>query len=93
MSSCDNAVGCQLNAQRHLIRLTFASPSSLVAHLSQATLGIVSLQQLSQLLMDEAEKCLLQQIVKLGKELCQGFDSVWFIDLNRCVAKWEGCVL
>ncbi|KAF8974515.1 subunit 17 of mediator complex-domain-containing protein [Flammula alnicola] len=72
---------------------TFISPSTLTAHLSQATLTISSLPQLSQLLMDEIERCLLQRICGLGRELCDTVGGIWFIDLNRCVARWEGCVL
>ncbi|KAG5649016.1 hypothetical protein DXG03_000365 [Asterophora parasitica] len=41
---------------RHTIRLTFLSPSSLTAHLSQATLTISSIPQLCQLLTDEVER-------------------------------------
>ncbi|KAF8165297.1 subunit 17 of mediator complex-domain-containing protein [Crassisporium funariophilum] len=77
----------------HTLRFTFSSPSSLIAHLSQATLAISSLPQLSQLLMDEIERCLLQRICGMGRELCSAVGGIWFIDLNRCVARWEGCVL
>jgi len=77
----------------YTLRLTFTSPSSLVAHLSQATLTISSLPQLSQLLVDEIEKCLLQRICELGRELCRAVGAIWFIDSNRCIARWEGCVL
>ncbi|KAF9485307.1 hypothetical protein BDN70DRAFT_871333 [Pholiota conissans] len=72
---------------------TFLSPSTLTAHLTQATLTISSLPQLAQLLMDEIERCLLQRICGLGRELCDVVGGVWFIDLNRCVARWDGCVL
>ncbi|KAF8913947.1 subunit 17 of mediator complex-domain-containing protein [Gymnopilus junonius] len=72
---------------------TFVSPSTLTAHLSQATLTISSLSQLCQLLMDEMERFLLQRICAIGQDLCQSLGGIWFIDLNRCVAKWEGCVL
>lgn len=82
-----------LTKSRHTLRLTFTSPSSLVAHLSQATLNISSLPQLSQLLMDEIERCLLQRICELGRELCKAVGAIWFIDSNRCIARWEGCVL
>jgi len=82
-----------LTESRHTLRLTFTSPSSLVAHLSQATLTISSLPQLSQLLMDEIERCLLQRICELGRELCRAVGGIWFIDSNRCIARWEGCVL
>lgn len=69
------------------------SPSTLTAHLSQATLAISSLPQLSQLLMDEIERCLLQKICNLGREMCSSLGGIWFVDLDRCIARWEGCVL
>jgi len=78
---------------RHTIRLTFLSPSSLTAHLSQATLIISSLPQLCQLLSDEVERCLLHRICDLGTDLCGNGGGTWFVDLNRCVGRWEGCVL
>lgn len=76
-----------------MVRLTFLSPSSLTAHLSQATLTISSIPQLCQLLNDEIERCLLQRICDLGTELCEHVGGTWFVDLNRCVGRWEGCVL
>ncbi|TFK43483.1 subunit 17 of mediator complex-domain-containing protein [Crucibulum laeve] len=79
--------------QRHTVRLTFLSPSSLTAHLSQATLAVSSVPQLCQLLMDEIERCLLQRICDLGRQLCNDRGGTWFIDLNRCVGRWDGCVL
>ncbi|KAJ7754261.1 subunit 17 of mediator complex-domain-containing protein [Mycena maculata] len=78
---------------RHTVRLTFRSPSSLTAHLSQATLPISSIPQLRQLLGDEVERCLLQRICEVGGELCEQVGGIWFIDLSRCVGRWEGCVL
>ncbi|KAJ7700145.1 subunit 17 of mediator complex-domain-containing protein [Mycena rosella] len=78
---------------RHTVRLTFRSPSSLTAHLSQATLTISSITQLRQLLGDEVERCLLQRICEVGSELCEEVGGTWFIDLSRCVGRWEGCVL
>jgi len=75
------------------VRLTFRSPSSLTAHLSQATLTISSIPQLRQLLGDEIERCLLQRICQVGSELCEQVGGIWFIDLSRCVGRWEGCVL
>jgi mediator of RNA polymerase II transcription subunit 17 len=78
---------------RHTVRLTFRSPSSLTAHLSQATLTISSIPQLRQLLGDEIERCLLQRICQVGNELCEQVGGIWFIDLSRCVGRWEGCVL
>ncbi|KAF9009018.1 subunit 17 of mediator complex-domain-containing protein [Cyathus striatus] len=78
---------------RHTVRFTFMSPSTLTAHLSQATLNVSTISQLSQLLMDEIEKCLLQRICELGRQLSDCVDGTWFIDLNRCVGRWEGCVV
>ncbi|KAJ7781186.1 subunit 17 of mediator complex-domain-containing protein [Mycena metata] len=78
---------------RHTVRLTFRSPSSLTAHLSQATLTISSIPQLRQLLGDEVERCLLQRVCEVGGELCESVGGIWFIDLSRCVGRWEGCVL
>ncbi|RDB22683.1 Mediator of RNA polymerase II transcription subunit 17 [Hypsizygus marmoreus] len=78
---------------RHTIRLSFLSPSSLTAHLPQATLTISSIPQLCQLLTDEVERWLLQRICELGNELCDEVGGTWFVDLSRCVGRWEGCVL
>ncbi|KAJ7904566.1 subunit 17 of mediator complex-domain-containing protein [Mycena olivaceomarginata] len=78
---------------RHTVRLTFRAPSSLTAHLPQATLAISSITQLQQLLSDEVERCLLQRICEVGQELCEQVGGMWFIDLSRCVGRWEGCVL
>ncbi|KAF7355356.1 Mediator of RNA polymerase II transcription subunit 17 [Mycena sanguinolenta] len=75
---------------RHTVRLTFRAPSSLTAHLSQATLAISSIAQLRQLLGDEVERCLLQRICEVGRELCEHVGGTWFIDLSRCVGRWEG---
>jgi mediator of RNA polymerase II transcription subunit 17 len=82
-----------MSETRHTIRLTFLSPSSLTAHLSQATLTISSIPQLCQLLTDEIERCLLQRICELGREICEDVGGTWFIDLSQCVGRWEGCVL
>jgi mediator of RNA polymerase II transcription subunit 17 len=82
-----------MSETRHTIRLTFSSPSSLTAHLSQATLTISSIPQLCQLLSDEIERCLLQRICELGREICEHVGGTWFIDLSQCVGRWEGCVL
>ncbi|KAJ7908311.1 subunit 17 of mediator complex-domain-containing protein [Mycena leptocephala] len=42
---------------------------------------------------DEVERCLLQRICEVGRELCEHVGGIWFIDLSRCVGRWEGCVL
>jgi mediator of RNA polymerase II transcription subunit 17 len=80
---------------RHALRLTLLSPSSLTAHLPQATLAISSIPQLGQLLSDEIEQCLLERICEIGSELCLGVGGTWFVDLvaSRSVGRWEGCVV
>ncbi|THH19874.1 hypothetical protein EW146_g1392 [Bondarzewia mesenterica] len=77
------------------LRLTFHSPSSLTAHLSQATLPISSIPQLIQLLKDEMEQCLLQRLCEVGANLSEHLNGTWFVDLlmGRSVGKWEGCAL
>jgi len=69
------------------------SPSTLAAHLSQATVAVSSLPQLSHLLMDEIDRCLLQKICKMGRDTCHVAGGIWFVDMDRCVARWEGCAL
>jgi len=75
------------------IRLTFETPSSLTAHLSQAFITITSLPQLCQLLMDEVENCLLQRICDLGRNLSEGVGGTWFVDLDKSIGRWDGCAL
>lgn len=67
----------------------------LIAHLPQATLGIASMAQLSQLLADEVGMFLLKRICDIGTERCSGVSGAWFVDTltSRSVGKWEGCVL
>ncbi|KAL4241971.1 Mediator of RNA polymerase II transcription subunit 17 [Abortiporus biennis] len=80
---------------RYTFRFTFNSPSTLIAHLPQATLTIASIHQLSQLLNDEISSCLLHGICELGTELCEYVHATWFVDLltGRSVGRWEGKVL
>ncbi|KAI5124903.1 hypothetical protein M0805_007331 [Coniferiporia weirii] len=80
---------------RHTIRFTFASPSSLTAHLPQATIAIASIPQLAQLLADETERGLLARICELGIEVCHALNGTWFVDeiMCRAVGRWEGCAL
>jgi len=77
------------------LRFTFSSPSSLVAHLSQATLPVSSIPQLARLLRDETEQCLLQRICEMGAEMTDRFSGTWLVDMpmNRVVGKWEGRTL
>lgn len=77
------------------LRFTFSSPSSLIAHLPQATLTIASIPQLTQLLVDEIGSCLLNRICELGSTLCEPVHGTWFVDLltGRSVGRWEGHVL
>ncbi|KAI0089208.1 subunit 17 of mediator complex-domain-containing protein [Irpex rosettiformis] len=80
---------------RHSIRFTYSSPSSLTAHLPQATLAVASISQLTQLLWDEVGSCLLQRICEIGEELSEGIHGTWFVDLltGRTVGRWEGKAL
>ncbi|GAW07123.1 rna polymerase ii mediator complex component srb4 [Lentinula edodes] len=78
---------------RHNLRLTLVSPSALTAHLSQATISISSMPQLCELLSDEVERFFLERICDVGRRICNDMGAVWFVDLNRCVGRWEGCVL
>lgn len=80
---------------RRSLRFTFLSPSSLVAHLSQATLPVSSIPQLIQLLRDETEQCLLQRICEIGTEMSERLSGTWLVDtpMNRAVGKWEGHTL
>ncbi|KAF8621575.1 hypothetical protein AX15_007601 [Amanita polypyramis BW_CC] len=82
-----------LIGNRYGIRLSFEAPSSLTAHLSQATITITSVPQLCQLLTDEVENCLLGRICDIGKSCSEGVGGTWFIDLKRCVGRWDGCVM
>lgn len=77
------------------LRLTYLSPSSLIAHLPQATLTIGSISQLSQLLFDEVGSCLLECICEVASELCESVHGTWFVDLltNRTIGRWEGRAL
>lgn len=81
---------------RQTLRLTFASPSSLTAHLPQATLSIASVPQLCQLLSDEAEKCLLSKLCEAGEQYDRtSIASTWFVDAvsGKTVGRWEGCIV
>ncbi|KIY49245.1 hypothetical protein FISHEDRAFT_41224 [Fistulina hepatica ATCC 64428] len=84
-------------ANQRTIRLTFSSASSLTAHLSQAILPIDSIPQLNQLLQEEIERFLLEKICQSGISIHQSGEGealgTWFVDLDRCVGRWEGCVL
>jgi len=80
---------------RHTLRFALQSPSSLIAHLPQATLTLASIPQLSQLLRDEVIVCLLNRICEVGQDQCDRASGTWFVDLltGRSVGRWEGCVL
>lgn len=69
---------------------TFLSPCTLIAQLSHATIPISTVPALTQILVDEIERCVLQRICELGRDIVGG---IWFIDFDHCVARWEGCVL
>ncbi|OCH94116.1 hypothetical protein OBBRIDRAFT_852282 [Obba rivulosa] len=80
---------------RHTLRFALQSPSSLIAHLPQATLSLASIPQLAQLLKDEVTICILNRICETGHDLCDRASGTWFVDLltGRSVGRWEGCVL
>lgn len=80
---------------RQTLRFTFVSPSFLVAHLAQATLSILSMPQLTQLLADEISGCIMNRIREVGSELTEATNGTWFVDLlgGRVVGRWENCVL
>ncbi|KAI0750794.1 subunit 17 of mediator complex-domain-containing protein [Daedaleopsis nitida] len=80
---------------RHTLRFTTASPSTLIVHLPQATLSIASISQLTQLLIDEISGGLLSRICGIGTDLCERVNGSWFVDLlsGRSVGRWEGCIL
>jgi len=75
--------------------LTFLSPSSLTAHLPQATLSIASIPQLVQLLSDEVEKCVLNRLCELGSQVSERVGATWFVDFvsGKAVGRWEGSIL
>ncbi|KAI0318687.1 subunit 17 of mediator complex-domain-containing protein [Amylostereum chailletii] len=77
------------------LRFTFHAPSTLTVHLTQAALVISSISQLTQLLHDETENCLLQRICDTGNELTECVNGGWFVDvlMSRAVGKWEGRLL
>ncbi|PCH41031.1 hypothetical protein WOLCODRAFT_88978 [Wolfiporia cocos MD-104 SS10] len=80
---------------RHTLRFTFISPSTLIAHLPQATLQIMSIPQLTQLLTDDIGGCLLKRICDIGAERCGAVNGTWFVDVmtGQAVGRWEGCAL
>jgi mediator of RNA polymerase II transcription subunit 17 len=82
-------------ACRQSLRFTFVSPSTLTAHLAQATLAISSIPQLSQLLVDEIERFILTRICEIGTDACELVNGTWFLDLitSRSVGRWDGYVL
>ncbi|KAH8830499.1 subunit 17 of mediator complex-domain-containing protein [Flagelloscypha sp. PMI_526] len=85
-------------ASTHTLRLTLNAPSTLTAHLPQATLQIGSIGMLHQLMDDEVCAALLRGICEVGErvfdEACDSADEgSWFVDLNECVGRWEGGVM
>jgi mediator of RNA polymerase II transcription subunit 17 len=80
---------------RQTLRLTFLSPSSLTAHLPQATLPIASIPQLTQLLSDEVGKCLLHKLCESGNHHCERIGGTWFVDMvsGKAIGRWEGCIV
>lgn len=66
-----------------------------MVHLPQATIQVVSMPHLSQLLVDEIERSMLGRICEIGVEVCQSISGTWFVDdmMSRAVGRWEGSVL
>ncbi|KAF7332101.1 Mediator of RNA polymerase II transcription subunit 17 [Mycena kentingensis (nom. inval.)] len=94
----ENAVGGQAVLRidaRHTVRLTYRAPSTLTAHLSQATLSITSIPQLRQIFTDEIEGCLLRRFRDMGEDMCESVGGTWFVEqsTNQCLGRWDGCVL
>lgn len=56
-------------------------------------MNISSIPQLYQLLTDEAERFLLLRLMELGNRRCDGLGGTWFVDMDRCVGRWEGFIL
>ncbi|KAI0036764.1 subunit 17 of mediator complex-domain-containing protein [Vararia minispora EC-137] len=77
------------------IRFVFHAPSTLIAHLPQATLQVSSVPQLTQLLRGEVEQCILGRICAVGGALTAEMNGTWFVDplTMRAVGKWEGFLL
>jgi len=70
------------------------SPSSLTAHLSQATLTLGSIPWLTQVLRDEVEDFLLERTRELGKSI-DTRDGVWLVDKlsGQVVGRWENTAI
>jgi len=81
--------------QRQTLRFTFLSPSTLTSHLPLATLPIASIPQLTQLLMDEVEKFLLNKMCDAGTQASESVNGAWFVDpvSGKTVGRWDGCIL
>ncbi|KAF8529128.1 subunit 17 of mediator complex-domain-containing protein [Hysterangium stoloniferum] len=77
------------------LHFTFLAPSTLVVSLPQATLTIASVPQLSQLLKDEVERCLLDSICKIGRGLSSSVEGTWFVDRlsSKAIGRWDTTVL
>ncbi|KAL0949506.1 hypothetical protein HGRIS_009558 [Hohenbuehelia grisea] len=75
---------------QHTLRMIMVAPATLTVLLAHATLTISSLPQFRQLLADEIQRCLLSRICDAGKQLCEAVNGTWYVDLDRCIGKWEG---
>lgn len=84
-----------IGTNRHTLRFTSLSPSTLTVHLPQTTLTVTAITQLTQLLFDEVSKCLLERMREIGTEMSESVHGIWFVDLltGRTVGRWEGWVL
>ncbi|EJD52537.1 hypothetical protein AURDEDRAFT_181116 [Auricularia subglabra TFB-10046 SS5] len=79
-------------AHRPTFRLTFHSPSTLIAQTSQANVTIGSIAQLAQVLHDEVELAVLERLCASGKTVCGDAKALWFVDSvsSRTMGRWGG---
>jgi hypothetical protein len=78
------------------IRFTLAGPSVIQIHLPQTISTVHSLVQLQQFLVHEVNRCLLQHIAEIGRNLCKAKDKAsWFSDhlQAKCVGVWEQTIM
>jgi mediator of RNA polymerase II transcription subunit 17 len=77
---------------KQVIRLTFQSPSTLVAQTAQANVNVSSMPQLAQMLQDEVELVLLERLTEIGRQACGDAKALWFVDrvTSRAMGRWDG---
>jgi mediator of RNA polymerase II transcription subunit 17, fungi type len=78
-----------------ILRFTFATPATLIAHLPKATLKLISISQLRQVICDEVEEVLLEKCCRLGKSWTSVSDSSWFVDVlaRQTIMQYRGITL